>query len=203
MSDNTTATTTGNGEGLTALLEVAEKQLNEGDFLKVANFLKTMHEPEKQAPRIMRVEKCKPTIKVQFKIGGIGSGYAATKMEIDVLERKTTIYHGPPPTESFITYTRNGGSPITMSRDAFESDFDRIATVYGVKDIVIKSKENAILTSDMRFESWAKFTHSMNKLNREMDEQTALALEHDGNDSDILCNSFLISSLFGYTHYNS
>ena len=94
MSDNTTATTTGNGEGLTALLEMAESQLNEGDFLKVANFLKTMHEPEKAAPRIMRVERCKPTIKVQFKIGGIGSGYAATKMEIDVLERKTTIYHG-------------------------------------------------------------------------------------------------------------
>jgi len=106
------------------VLEVGREKMNEGDYLKLAKFLQTLHKERK----IIR--------EIQTRNVGSSISFETLKgkpFRISINTYKTITYEGQPQ-ESYITGLWKD-EPFEYLKDDFIKKFIRIVNIYGAKNI--------------------------------------------------------------------
>jgi len=167
-------------ESLSALLELGEKQLNEGDYLKLATFLKGLKDAAKPVPTTITTNKMDLTLQFQ-------SMYGKQCMRICIDSVRTSIYSGPTPNEHIISGSING-TPAEMEQNAFLKKVMLIYRLYGMKNII----RTTSLCEPYIFENIKKFKEWCN------DHMVADTLDlPDDFDSDNWNTRWLFTNLYG------
>ena len=167
-------------ESLSALLELGEKQLNEGDYLKLATFLKGLKDAAKPVPTTIKTNKMDLTLQFQ-------SMYGKQCMRICIDSVRSSIYSGPTPNEHIISGSING-TPVEMDQHDFLKKVVLIYRLYGMKNII----RTTSLCEPLVFENIKKFKEWSNEHNA----AEALDLPDDA-DSDTWNTTWLCVNLYG------
>jgi hypothetical protein len=185
----------GNGAALTALLEMAESQLNEGDFLKVANFLKTMHEPDRPTPS--HIKSVKPVSMVHFNLSDCCN--VKKRFHLKVEEYVTHYFPGSTPNKHFVRYVMNDDSCKTVPVERFWNMMNCFVNVIGMNNIQITLAEFGVV---IKFASWADFTGHVHSLYYKREAKENLARGYEDEDNiDYIADETYFRHLLGISMY--
>jgi hypothetical protein len=179
-------------ENLTALLDLGRDTLPEGDYLKLANFLKTINKPD--APVILSTYVRELNQIVKFR------GYrqpADALTTIRMISTTTTTYDGPRANLYTLKYQMNNEQPISKPIHEFESYVRQLTRRYGMKDIQIETPDMPV----EMYSCFAEFKKNILILGLEDDKATHMALygDLDEFESDPACDEYIYGLLFGYS----
>jgi hypothetical protein len=114
---------------LHTVLDCGRENLNEGDFLKLSNFLMTMHKPtEKPEKEVMHIMNYKLQIEVGYKT------LKGEQMTILLTNYKKTIYRGATPNDTELKGTINGVE-FSMERYVFLKNMHKRLSLSGCREI--------------------------------------------------------------------
>lgn len=181
-----------NTENLTAILDLGRDTLSEGQYLQLANFLKTINKPD--APKIHRIVENAINHKVKFstyRSAHVGS------YTIKMINMTTTCYEGHTPNLYTLKYQVNDAEPVTKTVSEFEGYVRQLTRRFGMKDITIVSDP---VLPDEFYSTYAEFKKHVISLELENDKATHLATfgDLDDFDHDPACEEWVYSVLFGY-----
>jgi hypothetical protein len=111
-------------ESLSALLDLGEKSLSEGEYLKLAAFLKGLKDSAKPAPHRVTINNLEITVEFETQDGN--------KMCICIDKVRTLHYTGP---DQDIIIGSINGIAMEMDEDTFINKVKLIYRVYGMKNI--------------------------------------------------------------------
>lgn len=131
-------------DNLSDLLELGEKTLNEGDYLKLATFLKGLKDSAKPVP----IRITTKTIELTLEFDTLGGH----QMNICIDTVRTIIYPGDTPNQEIILGSING-TPLEMEQRPFVEKVKLIYHLYGMKNI----KRSTSLCEPHTFENIGKF----------------------------------------------
>ena len=168
-------------EALSALLELGEKSLNEGDYVKLANFLKDLnHSPR---PVLLKTLTNNLEITLEFETQD------GKQMRICIDSMRTSIYQGNIPNKEIAIGSING-TPVEMDERELINKVKLIYNLYGMKNI----KRSTSLCEPLIYETMGEF-----KLwsNDHMKADVTNPDERDDLDSDNWNASWLFRKLCG------
>ena len=113
-------------ESLSALLELGEKNLNEGDYLKLASFLQGLKDSSKPVP--YKIQTINMDITLEFETTG------GNKMRICIDSFQKLLYGAQNPNKEIIKGSING-IPVEMEEGAFIYKVMTIYRLYGMRNI--------------------------------------------------------------------
>jgi len=115
-------------ENLSALLELGEKSLNEGDYVKLANFLKGLRDsqPANPTPASITLEHIETTVEFET-LKGAPMRICLHKMQIE-------RFYGPTPHRRTVWGSINGNE-LELPYQQFVDKLHNIYDVYGMKNI--------------------------------------------------------------------
>ena len=140
-------------DNLSDLLELGEKTLNEGDYLKLATFLKGLKDSAKPAPT--RITTRNMEITLEFDTMG------GHQMRICIDSVRTIIYPGATPNQEIILGSING-TPLEIEERPFVEKVELIYRLYGMKNI----KRSTSMCEPHTFENVGKFKEWHNDHNK-------------------------------------
>ena len=157
------------------ILEMGREKMNEGDYMKLATFLKTLHAANEKI-KVLREE----THHINYVLE-----YDTTKNKhfvIKISSVKRVIYHGPKQNDTLVTGTLNGVEFTGVELEELVMRIKRITFLYGIKNIKRQ-------IDDLGFEEHATFEEFKNYVNvRENPE--------DPEDTEF-CDMFYVQTLIG------
>lgn len=115
-------------ENLSALLELGEKSLNEGDYLKLANFLKGLRDSQPPNPTPYQTNTVHIETTVEFETLKGGS------MRVCVHKMRIERFHGAPHMIKTVWGSINGNE-LELSLEQFQNKLVAIYNIYGIKNI--------------------------------------------------------------------
>lgn len=169
------------------VLDTGREKMNEGDYLKLAQFLSSLYKTKEQS-EILSEFDILINIKVEFKTNK-GKSY-----DIKIDKCHKIVYRDPKPND-FILYGSINGEEFIMDKKKLANKFRKILIMYGMKEICQTLEDN----EPLEFKTFNKFkTHSM-----EVDK----LINYDSDeDEEIECDEYpvdwYITCLFGITYDN-
>ena len=115
-------------ENLSALLELGEKSLNEGDYLKLANFLKGLRDstPPNPTPHSTTIHHIETVVEFETLKGG--------SMRVCVHKMRVERFHGSSPDRRTVWGSINGNE-LELPFDRFRDKLIMIYDIYGMRNI--------------------------------------------------------------------
>jgi len=168
-------------ESLSALLELGEKSLNEGDYLKLATFLKGLK--DSTMPVLQRTLTNNLEITLEFETQD------GKQMRICIDSMRTSIYQGNIPNKEIVIGSING-TPVEMEERAFIAKVKSIYNLYGMKNI----KRSTSLCEPRIYETMGKFKEWSNN---HMEAEVIDPDENNDLDSENWNASWLIRKVCG------
>ena len=164
----------------TDVLDVGREKLNEGDYLKLASFLQSLHN-ENDSSRIMRKETDSLQLRVEFET------YKNHQYSIYLDKQITTVYTGTRPNLEIIYGTWNG-TPFEMSIADLKDKLHRVFHILGAKNIK-RTLQDLVPEDYKTMRSFMKVLQERTNENQKEGEEP--------DDVDDWQNEYIINVLFG------
>ena len=114
-------------ESYTELLDLGREKLSEGDYLKLAAFLQTLHK-EAESEIVMRVKTNILNCCVSFQT------YKNKKYNIKIEKEEITVYRGSTQNKT-VLYGSVNGQEFHLDEDVFYANWTRLIEYHGIKHI--------------------------------------------------------------------
>lgn len=167
------------------ILDFGKEKLKEGDYLKLASFLKSLTEPEE----IIRELKNPLNIQIKFET------FKGKHYELHIQEEIRVLYKGSKPNETYYSGTCNG-VPFRMEEDDFLLQWKNRCNFYGLKNIQRSFFDEEIETFS-----------GLGEFKKHLHERWELEIDDSHNDDDEdPCSyqlGFVIALLFGIKSMDS
>jgi hypothetical protein len=167
------------------ILDLGREKLSEGTFIKLANFLRDVHNEQTRNVEEIALTRITP-IKVHVEF----DTYNGKHYTIIVDNEKIEYMRGSTPNREYVSGSVNGIAFIDRVESEFIGYLERFKKFYGMKNIVRKMDEH----EEESFATFGKFCRYMRE--REVDDS------YDSNDEDDECHyqdSWVIRNIFGLT----
>ena len=167
------------------VLDIGREKMNEGDYLKLANFLCELHKKAESAPKISheRILSATDTV-VEFDTPK-GKHYL-----IKINQIRRVVYEGSNPDDDFISGSVNGESFTNMLDNDFGTKWGRFIGFYGIKNI-----KRSFGGDVEEFTHWGRFKRHCDI--RNVSEEAGDSGEEEEMGEVMLRQSYYIRVLFG------
>jgi hypothetical protein len=170
-------------ENLSALLELGEKSLNEGDYLKLANFLKGLRnsQPPNPTPFSTVIEHIETVVEFETLKGA--------SMRVCVHRVQVERFHGSAPDRRTVWGSINGNE-LELPFNRFRDKLVMIYDIYGMRNI----KKTVPYCEPVVYKNVGDFKCITN-IHQIAERATPEAADED-IDPDDWCGSWLIARIF-------
>ena len=176
-------------ESYSEVLDFSKEKMSEGDYIKLADFLKKLHS-ETEESEILRVGELAVGITLEFET------YKGKQYKIKLLNSKRTIFRGPKPSTIELSGLVND-VPFTEEIGAFRTKWSNIIGFSGIKNI----KRSVY---DLEIEEFKHLRDFKNFLqSREDDDRREDCDDDDEHDVDGWTDEFITGNLFGILYIAS
>ena len=168
-------------ENLSALLELGEKSLNEGDYVKLANFLKGLRDshPPNPTPSSTTIEHIDTTIEFETLKGA--------SMRVCIHKVVSENFHGAPTRRT--AFGSINGNELELPFDRFRDKLVMIYDIYGMKNI----KKSVPYCEPMVYKNVGYFK----RVSAEHQKDDRSNPDDQGDlDPDDWCGTWLVARLF-------
>jgi len=171
-------------ENLGALLELGEKSLNEGDYVKLANFLKGLRDSQSrnQTPHHTDIDIIETTVEFQTLLGA--------PMRVCIHKEQIEHFHNGPSRKT--VWGSINGNELEMPFKVFLNKLTMIYDIYGMKNI----KKSVPYCEPMVYKNVGDY-----KRNIQQHQKDGRGTPDDDEDSDDApddwCESWLVGRIFG------
>ena len=170
-------------ENLSALLELGEKSLNEGDYLKLANFLKGLRDstPPNPTPHRTDINIIEAVVEFETLLGA--------PMRVCIHKEQTEVFHNGPSRKT--VWGSINGNELEMPHKVFLNKLIMIYDIYGIKNI----KKSVPYCEPMVYKNVGDYKR--NTLQHEKDERCTPDDDEEGLGPDDWCQSWMVGRIFG------
>jgi hypothetical protein len=174
-------------ENLSALLELGEKSLNEGDYVKLANFLKGLRDsqPPNPIPHRTTIQHIETAVEFETLKGA--------SMRVCVHRVQTEVFHNGPSRK--IVWGSINGNELEMPFDRFRDKLVMIYDIYGMKNI----KKSVPYCEPIVYNNvgyFKRITAEQQKNERSNPDDAEADI-----DPDDWCPSWMVGSIFSLNTY--
>lgn len=165
-----------------SILEFCEKRLNEGDYLKMANFLKRLH--DESAPEIYKIKNEHKDLNIHIEFSTLQNKKII--IEVKSIKSSLTLYKGGHP-ERRKTYLTGVFDTVKFEDMPYEEFCFKV--IVSIRAHGMKNIERKIESRITKFKSFCAYKKYLNKLYKNLD------YDDQENDMDY-CDAYTVSTLF-------
>jgi hypothetical protein len=168
-------------ENLSALLELGEKSLNEGDYVKLANFLKSLRDSQPPSPTTIRtdVNHIETTTEFETLLGA--------PMRVCIHREEVEHFHTAPSKRTM--FGSINGQELELSVKGFKQKLTMLYDIYGMKNI----KKSVPYCEPMVYKNVGYFKRV--SAEHQKDDRSNPD-DQDDLDPDDWCNEWLVARIF-------